>query len=766
MLTFLKHLAKLSFSIIFLTSLISCGTAQNQQNNEPLLSEDQDEEVPPTTTEIIIDGEADDWNDRPLLHEDQAGDVEGNFWDITKVYAFLNQDSLYILIESVDPAAPFVQLDLELSADSQHHLLTWQPSFAHLGQYEHSVFAVGSVLEGRIDLRELNSPETSVVISQIRIMAGDPPPSETWRSVDDFNPKLQSVAWVNEVDPALAQTNEDESSASPKIVSDSNSNPDQSIFTEPLTERIGHVWTVSGAQVEYVYRSFLQIPVGMTWGPDGFLYIGDWTGRHIVKVSHDGAMEDLGLWQTVGPLQYDGPRGVAFDSAGNLYTNNHGNIFKIDVDGNVERLPGVQGGPVGSIAISSEDEIYYTDRGGGKLLKWDPAGRSTTVLSGVPFAENLVFGLDGSLYLTQMGQGDVLKVNVDTGEYETFATDVCGFDPCFLAVDPEGDIWMRGIWHLHQFTPEGEEKPYVIDGETYPGGPINWHTSAGIAFDDRGGLWVGSYNSKLMYLSPSTSDTPDPDFSMQIVSPGLEASDLAVNSVGDVYATDLNLGRILKIAADGEVTVVLEHGNAGRASVAVDGQDNVFIGMPYGEILLLEEGGSSSHYANLHARRMVFGADDILYAVALENDRAQAIVGITGVDEYFTLATEIDGYALGNGELHISPAQDQGLYVFSEQDRLLYFLDFEGNGHLVADLKSLGGGGPAVMAASPVTGDIYLVPHGPYELYRITPEGETSKAAVGIFGDPWGMVIGEDGKFLYVAESGAINKIPIGDILP
>ena len=93
----------------------------------------------------------------------------------------------------------------------------------------------------------------------------------------------------------------------------------------------------------------------------------------------------------------------------------------------------------------------------------------------------------------------------------------------------------------------------------------------------------------------------------------------------------------------------------------------------------------------------------------------------------------------------------------------LFLVDFEGNSQFIADLKSLGGGGPAVMAANPVSGDVFWIPHGPYELYKITPDGEMAKVATGLFGDPWGMVVSQDGKYVYVAESGVIDKIPIGD---
>lgn len=739
----------LSFVLILL--LPGCGSADNTRVLDNGLP---DEISTPGVTTIMIDGEGDDWVNHPLLSEDEIGDAEGDFLDIGKIYAFLNQESLYVLIELANPEADFEQFDFEISADGIHHLFTWHKSFDNFGKFGHSEFMAGSVVEGKIDLDDIGSPESTVAILQIRVMSGDSPPSETWRAVDEVNLKPQYLAWIDEVDPGREEVAAEQQ-------------PEEPVSPEALTERPGHVWTTSGLKADYVHRSFLQIPVGMVWGPDGYLYIGDWAGHHVVKVSPDGSLEDLGLWKTVGPLQFDGPRGVAFDSAGNLYTNNHSQIFRIDPSGKVDQLDGVQAGPVGSIAISDADTLYYTDRSGGKLLRWNPDGTSSVILDGIPFAENMVFGHDGTLYLTQMGMADVLKVNVETGDYEVFARDVCYFDPCFLAVDLEGDIWIRAIWYIHQFTPEGEEKQFTVDGELYPDGPgtYNWHTSAGIAIDDQGGLYVASYNSKLMYLAPESLGTPDPTFTLKIVSTGFEAIDLAISSTGVVYGTDRNQGQVIAFPPDLPPQVIYDHGDTGAAAVAVDSQDRLFIGIPQGEILRVEEDDSVSHYADLLTSRMVFGSDGTLYAVVSDSDMGQSIIGITGVDEYFVLTAELDGQPI-SGIIQISPALEKGLYVISESDRILYLVDFEGKSHFIADLRSLGGGGPNVMAADPVSGDVFFIPHGPYELYRITADGKTSKEARGVYGDPWGMVVSLDGKYVYVAESGAIDKIPIDDSQP
>jgi sugar lactone lactonase YvrE len=535
---------------------------------------------------------------------------------------------------------------------------------------------------------------------------------------------------------------------------------------EPLSARLGHVW-VPGVNdfAAYAYRSFLQIPVGMTRGPDGKIYIADWAGHHIVRFATDGTLDELSFWNQVMALQYDGPRGIAFDSKGNLYTSNHGHVIRIDTNGTITELQGFQAGPLGSIAISPTDELYYTDRSpNGALRKWNPSGNSEPVVANLPFAENMAFGLDGTLYLTQMAQGQILKVDIASGIVSTFKEDACGNDPCYLAVDAEGDIWARGINRLSQFTPEGIEKTFLVDGIKYPGGPYGWHTAAGIAFDGEGGLWIASYNSRLIRLVPVTPGQPDPEFSLQVVFPGFEATDLDVDPAGAIYAPDMNTNQIFQINADGERVVLAKDLPGGRTAIAVDKAGTVFLGLPSGEIVYLGADGSRVHYAKLVTRRMVFGMDGTLYAIAGDYNQSKSIVRISGVDTYTTLAKQIDGIPLGSGDAHISPALNKGFYVFTEGERNLFFVDYDGQGHLIANLAALGGGGPAVMAASPVTGVIYFVPHGPYTVFKISAEGTSEEIASRVFGDPWGMVVSKDGNWLYIAESGAVDKIPISNI--
>lgn len=253
---------------------------------------------------------------------------------------------------------------------------------------------------------------------------------------------------------------------------------------------------------------------------------------------------------------------------------------------------------------------------------------------------------------------------------------------------------------------------------------------------------------------------------------GVYTTDMETAPDGSVYFVNTWTRELWHVSPSGDVeSFALDLADFGKGNVdvavAVDQEGVVYLGMPTGEIVRLERDGSFSHYASLFTRRMTFGEDNNLYAVTGEWEDPKPIVRISGVDAVEPFVSEIAGDLLGQGEdtpygtsmVHVGRGPG-GLYAYDESHSRVYFVDFDGEGNLIADVP-LATAGVGVMAASP-DGDIFVLPHGPYELYRIDPEkGQPERYATGITGDPWGMAVSPDGEWLYVAESGAINKIPL-----
>ena len=554
------------------------------------------------------------------------------------------------------------------------------------------------------------------------------------------------------------------------------------ILQADRTERPAHYSMTNLAfQPQYAYRSLIQTPIGLTWGPDDRLYIADGAGRDVLVVDQDGTITALNTWRDPNLWQDDGPRCIAFAPDGTLFICNHTHIYRMDADGRAMALTNVSGTPIGSIIFDSSGNLYYTDRGQGILYRWEPSdrntsatrvsGRSKEIARGIENAENMVFGLDGTLYVAQPIMKKVVQVDVASGKVSDFASfPAMVGDPIFLAVDADGDIWVRELGILFRLGPDGTPKSYIVDGRTYTGGEgfmdagvYSLGTAAGLAFDPQGGIWVGAFNSAFYYLKRLPAEQGIPAFEFTTVDPGLETSSLAVDSQGRLYLVNEHNQNLWRIDTDGKVDVLAQNLPGGRSAIALDPTGRVFIGfMDAHSILRMEDDGSFSRYASVRVEQMTFGDDGALYAIEREFQQKTTLVRVTGIDQVEPLFTEIDGIPLGGGPGDIFRDPQGGLYVFTEQDLNLFHIDSDGQGRLVANLVALGENpGPTTITAAP-NGDIYYIPFSKFILYRLVKEKWGGvRQATGIVGDPWAMVVSPDGKWVYVAESGVIDKIAI-----
>lgn len=716
-------------------------------------------------TRIAVDGAKDDWSGRPMLRDDRAGDAEDGYIDFTTGYAFVNRDALYLLIDVVDPQAPVQQFDVFLRADGRRYLVSWVPGssdighaditagFEYLGPAGHSSFAFGPALEARIDLRDLRSAERAQV-DRVMAMVGECCDAPAWRAADIWAP-VRSTPVVDEQDAPV----------------------------EARTARPGHV-TMTDPQLkaEYAYRSFLQLPQYVAWGPDGKLYIADQLGRHVVRMAPDGTMDDLGTWRDPSMWTSLGPSDVGFDSQGQLYVSDWSRIYALDPDGVAHALPHISA--VDGFTFGPDDVLFFTSmdpESGGHVSKRMPDGTVEVVATGIPNAEDLVFGLDGTLYVSQHGTASVVRVDVATGEVHPFARIEESNPQLYLAIDPDGDIWVRGINTLTQLTPDGRYKPFVVDGQRFAGGEaqtLALETPGGMTFDDQGRLWITSYNSSVRVLEPLIPGLADAPMRSRLVAPGfcpgIVAGDIEVDEAGNVYAYNGNPspGEVWRIAPDGQIEVLFRVQDRGNVGMALDDAGRLYLGLPNGEIVWLDEQGNAHHHDWLHVWNMTFGADGQLYAAAGRGGDPRSIVRITGQDRHVTILERFNGRPLGGanpygpGVVYVAAAPEDGLYVYDGTQKLIYFVSFDGSARLfsndprLAEIK-----GPAPLTTSP-TGEVFLnlndIDAGyAYSLLRFASDGSNELYARGLYGDPLGMAVSPDGAWIYISENGSVDKLPL-----
>lgn len=87
-------------------------------------------------------------------------------------------------------------------------------------------------------------------------------------------------------------------------------------------------------------------------------------------------------------------------------------------------------------------------------------------------------------------------------------------------------------------------------------------------------------------------------------------------------------------------------------------------------------------------------------------------------------------------------------------------MDYQGKGRIITDVPVAPEGIDA-LAATP-SGKIFIIYHDSAEVYQVDSQtGELSLYDSGLIDDPRLMSVSPDGKWLYIAENDAIDKLPI-----
>lgn len=251
-------------------------------------------------------------------------------------------------------------------------------------------------------------------------------------------------------------------------------------------------------------------PFGLVRGPDGALWFCEYTGQHIRKVNPDGTIQTMA---GTGKVGYSGDGGPALQATFNLpheiRFDKEGNYYLTDMKNHaIRRVDGKTG-------------IITTFAGNGTSGYSGDGGPANKAQLNQP--HSLQFGADGSLYICDIGNHVIRKVDMKTGIITTFAgtgkpgvtpdgaaitgTPLKG--PRSLDVDKEGNLWLA--------TREGNQvlkldlkagKIFVIAGTgksgfTGNGGPAKEATLSGpkgISIDAAGNVWLADCESHSIRL--------------------------------------------------------------------------------------------------------------------------------------------------------------------------------------------------------------------------------------------------------------------------
>ncbi|MEW6093530.1 MAG: hypothetical protein AB1531_06145 [Chloroflexota bacterium] len=522
----------------------------------------------PATTQIIIDGQSDDWSDRAILLADPAGDAEPGYLDLGDGYAIVNQHALYLLIEVDDPDAPFVQLDLRLRADNRDYIISWSPGqiggfiadvtdeYQAIGPTIKSSFFLDSSLEIRLDLRDLDSPD-SINIIKVRVMIGECCEYPNWYPSDEWNPPQIPV--VNEIDP-------------PQLIGD-----------DPMYDLAQRFSLPQGYLAERLYEPPLPDSLFLARSESGIVYhqhVGISSGISIVDTGTGTVTRILDMPEASSRI-VDGPGDSIFG-----YFN--GSIQQIFPDGSYQTWASPEDGF--PLAYDRSGHLIGASGNGTEVLEFFPDGNTEVLASGFATIQDVERDADGRLFVLEWETGNLVRVDVN-GNHKTLIANILSRDAFYLEFDTQGNLYVSApTIGFAQVDPEA-------------GGYIRNFTEIHHTCTTHLGDFVFVSPTKAVFQDPGQSkmiwfDVSTRQYGLLVGNGGANTFAADISEDGNLYVGERGCGnsspgKIFQIAPDGTHTLYLAGDEITFVDdLAVDNEGGLFI-VSGGELYYSAPGGGS-----------------------------------------------------------------------------------------------------------------------------------------------------------------------------
>ncbi len=251
-------------------------------------------------------------------------------------------------------------------------------------------------------------------------------------------------------------------------------------------------------------------PYGVVRGPDGALWFCEYTGQRIRRISKEGVITTIA---GTGRKAYAGDGGPALEACFNLphelRFDGAGNLYIADMANHAIRR------------IDAKSGVITTFAGVGKRGYGGDEGPANQAALANP--HSLQFGPDGNLYIGDIGNHVIRRVDMKSGIITTFAgtgrkgatpdgSKIAGTPlngPRALDFDREGNLWLatREGNQVFKFDLKAQTIHWVAGtgtaGFTGNGGPAKEATLSGpkgLALDREGNAWLADTESHTVRL--------------------------------------------------------------------------------------------------------------------------------------------------------------------------------------------------------------------------------------------------------------------------
>jgi hypothetical protein len=221
----------------------------------------------------------------------------------------------------------------------------------------------------------------------------------------------------------------------------------------------GNIYEFTPDGVQSTFASGLNGPTGLAFNSAGNLFVADGSGN-IYEFTPGGVRSTFASGYSYS--EFFAPEGLAFDSAGDLFEadNGDGNIYEVTPGG--VQSPFASGlSSAHGLAFDSAGNLFVADLSSGNVYEFTPDGVQSTFATEV-YPYGLAFDSAGNLFVTTFF-GDIIEIT-PSGIQSTFATGLSNSGPGGLDFDSLDNLFVadNGSGNIYEFTPDGAESTFAL----------------------------------------------------------------------------------------------------------------------------------------------------------------------------------------------------------------------------------------------------------------------------------------------------------------